>query len=252
MNSAIFGKTYRFYKYKFYKYHYTDNRRGAPDHYIAYMCRGKSRLVSKTGTVEINEGDIFYIPLGLPYQSYWYGEPEIEFISLGFEFFPESENADFCLQKIDCDQILKDSIRSIAVNTGINSETLGDFYTVLNFLLPYMEREVKNDRSETLTKAVNCIKENPNASVREIARLCGISESTLYALFRSQLGKTPNDTRLEILCEKAVFLLTTTDKSVQEISDDLGFSSTSYFRKILKKYTSQIPREIRKNRVYTL
>ncbi|MBQ4116900.1 MAG: helix-turn-helix domain-containing protein [Clostridia bacterium] len=52
--------------------------------------------------------------------------------------------------------------------------------------------------------------------------------------------------RCEILCEKAVTLLTTTDKSVQEISDMHGFSSTSYFRKILYRYTNNTPRDIRK------
>ncbi|MBE6762725.1 MAG: AraC family transcriptional regulator, partial [Ruminococcaceae bacterium] len=60
------------------------------------------------------------------------------------------------------------------------------------------------------------------------------------------LDKTPNQFRNEILCEKAISLLTTTNKSVQEISDTLNFSSTSYFRKILKAHTGKTPLEIRK------
>jgi transcriptional regulator GlxA family with amidase domain len=45
-------------------------------------------------------------------------------------------------------------------------------------------------------------------------------------------------------------MLTTTNKSVQEISDILGFSSTSYFRKILKLYTDKTPLKIRKEAVF--
>ena len=54
----------------------------------------------------------------------------------------------------------------------------------------------------------------------------------------------------EILCEKAVQLLTTTDLSVEEISNRLLFSSSSYFRKIFKKYTGKTPRQIRKDSQY--
>ena len=42
-------------------------------------------------------------------------------------------------------------------------------------------------------------------------------------------------------------LLTTTDASVQEISDRLGFSSGSYFRKVLRSYTGKTPGQIRKH-----
>jgi AraC-like DNA-binding protein len=83
-----------------------------------------------------------------------------------------------------------------------------------------------------------------------VADHCGISESGLYALFKKQLGKTPNDIRAEALCQKAIGLLTTTNKSVQEISDMVGFSSTSYFRKVLRKYTGKTPLGIRKDAAF--
>jgi AraC-like DNA-binding protein len=83
-----------------------------------------------------------------------------------------------------------------------------------------------------------------------VAAYCHVSTSGLYSIFKKQLGKTPNELHAEILCEKAVSLLSTTDKSVQEISDTLGFSSTSYFRKILKKHTGKAPLEIRKEAAF--
>ena len=97
-----------------------------------------------------------------------------------------------------------------------------------------------------IEKAIQLMTNNPNMKIFEVAKACNISEPGIYSIFKRQLGKTPNEVRLEILCNKAVNLLTTTNKSVQEISDLLSFSSTSYFRKTLHKYTGKTPREIRK------
>ena len=70
-------------------------------------------------------------------------------------------------------------------------------------------------------------------------------EEALYTAFKRH-GSTPNQTRQELLVRKAKQLLTTTDSSVQEISDQLGFSSTSYFRKILHRQTGKTPTQIRR------
>ena len=58
---------------------------------------------------------------------------------------------------------------------------------------------------------------------------------------------TPNTQRQIILCERAVELLTTTDRPIEEISTALGFSSSAYFRKVMREHTGMTPREIRKN-----
>ena len=111
-----------------------------------------------------------------------------------------------------------------------------------------MERETQ--LHPILDKATRYIFEHPNDRISAVAEHCNVSESGLYALFRKQLGKTPNDIRTEALCEKAVSLLTTTNKSVQEISDIVGFSSTSYFRKILRQQTGKTPLAIRKKAAF--
>ena len=75
--------------------------------------------------------------------------------------------------------------------------------------------------------------------------MCSLSEPHLYYLFKKAGEVTPNEYRQKSLCDRAVELLITTDNSVEAISDMLGFSSSSYFRKILKKHTGKSPREIR-------
>lgn len=250
MNSIIFSDCFRFIEISLYKYHHTDNRRGSPQHYIAYMEKGNCRLVSSEHTVEVREGDIFYIPMGLGYQSYWYGNSEIRFHSYGFSFFPDAEHRNYILQKINCDSALKERVATIPMmQQAIDSRTLGEFYSILAELRPLMKTEPTGRDEHIYRLARKYIYDDPEARASELARLCGISETTLYSACKRASGKTPNGIRQEILSEKAALLLTSTDRSVQEISDMLGFSSTSYFRKMLKRETGKSPREIRKNSV---
>ena len=72
-------------------------------------------------------------------------------------------------------------------------------------------------------------------------------ETALYTAFRRVRNTTPNTQRQIILCERAVELLTTTDRPIEEISTQLGFSSSAYFRKIIRAHTGLTPRMIRQN-----
>lgn len=228
------------------KYHYTDNRKGASHHYLAYMVRGRCRLVSRERTLTVGEGDLFFIPKGLCYQSYWESDDEIRFLSLGFRYFPESTDLEYLLQRIECPQELRLRVQQLPVSVRANSALLGMFYGLVSELLPYMEHRPPNPRQILAEKARDYLYRHTDCKVSDVARHCLVSESALYDVIGSVFGMTPNCLRQKILCEKAEQLLTTTDRSVQDISDLLGFSSPSYFRKVLRNHTGKTPREIRK------
>lgn len=247
MDNTLFSNPYRFYEILRNTYHYSDNRGGSPEHYVAYMLCGSCRITSPRGTIHANTGDVFYIPKGLPYQSYWYGKPEIRFLSFGFQQFPEAAQSPYALQIVDCSPELKARLQALPLGLNPNSATLGAFYTLLAALLPSMQTDAPNRNEQLYRAARQQLVADPAITATRLARALGISESSLYTVFKACGNKTPNAVRREVLCEKAVILLTTTDKSVQEISDLLHFSSTSYFRKILKLHTGMSPREIRRN-----
>ncbi len=248
INGAFFCDTFHFYEITRDKYHYSDNRAGSPEHYLAYMKHGRCRIVSEQGSIEVGSGDVFYIPKGLPYQSYWYSDTDegIRFCSYGFQWFPEAQNIQYILQVIPCDDETKQLVQSIPTQEMLTSEALGYLYHALAALLPKMKFDTLNRNEIVLRKAKKYIYDHPSCTVTDVARHCEISDSTVYTIFRNTAEKTPLDIKREILCEKAIFLLSTTNKSVQEISDMLGFSSTSYFRKVLKATNGKTPREIRK------
>lgn len=241
----LYGNFY-FINCKFNNYKYTDNRKGAPLNYLAYMKKGTAKIVSDKKTVNIKEGDVFYIPKNLGYQSYWYGE-EIDFLSFGFSSLNVREHTKFELQTVLCNENIISKINNIPINTGnVGCRELSMFYEVMADIIPLLECD---NAEKKLTEDIKkCIQDNPHASLSEVADMCLISEPYLYLIFKKNEKITPNTYRQTVLCKMGIELLETTDKKVEEIASVLNFSSSSYFRKILKKYTGCTPREIRKEK----
>ena len=100
-----------------------------------------------------------------------------------------------------------------------------------------------------LNRAESFMRSQQDFLIPDVARHCGVSESGLYAIFRAEKGCTPLAAKHRIQVEKARNLLITTDMSVENISDALGFSSTPYFRKVFEKETGKRPRDVRKERL---
>lgn len=194
--------------------------------------------------------EIFYIPKGLRYQSQWFGEDgdAVAFFSFGFYISPIEKS--FALQKIRPSAKAMELFTQLCREIPFTGKGIGTLYYFFEKVSESMQVVQMPYTHPTIEKAIEYINENPNRKISEIAALCNVSESGLYLLFKNHLHKTPNDIRLDILTEKAVVLLSTTNQSVQEISDSLGFSSTSYFRKILQARTGKSPLEIRKESVF--
>ena len=248
MNDIIFAREFRFYEIRINRYRYNDARIGAPLHYIAYMREGTGRLVGADRTVELAAGDFFYIPEGYPYQSYWKGEEVCRFDSYGFRHFPRPEGQAYPMQKMQADAEALMLLERLAQDKRIDCTSIGLFYQLLGCLMGRMDVGPESRKYQLVDAAENYMYEHTGYTAADVARHCGVSESTLYAAFREARGYTPTQARHRLLSERAVRLLTTTDMSVEAISEQLGFSSAIYFRKILAEQTGKTPRMIRRER----
>lgn len=248
MSDLFLTDNFNFRRLTFEKYRHTDCRRGSPMNYIAYMIKGNAEIVSEHNTIIINEGDIFFIPINLSYQSYWYGNEEIEFLSYGFLNIEARETLNFDLQVIDCNTELKNQVLKIPTEgSDLSCETLGIFYSVLSKIIPYLRQDQPISKTyETVIRAKKYISSHTDCSVSEVAKNCFISEPYLYIMFKEKVGCTPNEYRLKAKCKKGIEYLLTTDKTVEHISELIGFSSASHFRRILKSQIGLTPKEVRK------
>lgn len=246
MNDIIFSTGFHFCTIAFDKFHHTDNRNGAPSHYFAYMISGRCKITTDSENLEINAGDIFYIPNKCKYQSFWYGEPEIKFISLGFSYLPNFDDKTYPVQIVPHDDKAEEFFSLLSNPTPLTAGHIGLFYTLVGILLPLMKHSTLCRTKEIVELTRNYLIYHPYATPLELAKNCAISETALYAAFKKSSDITLNQLRNQLLLEKAKDILITTDKPVESVSDFLQFSSASYFRKKFKQYFNMTPKEMRK------
>ena len=240
---------YKSFAFKYYHTapgRHTDNSAGVVYHYIGYIYEGTARIVSEKGTLELQAGDLFYIPKGCRYHSYWYGTNGTFFDSFAFSAIPQNEPISYCLQKLTITPEVKILHGELAADRTVNPGSVAALYKLLWTLMPTMRHHTYDKGGVLARKLVNTIYELPDIPTEELAKGFNVSQSTVYHLLKKELGKTPNQLRQEAKCQQAVRLLTCTDLPVEEISARLGFSSSSSMRKILRVTTNKTPLQIRK------
>ena len=245
MLDAQFFKSFRFNLYE-RKRSYTRDVENCPYHFFRKVVAGKVRIVSGKIELYLQPGDYFFLPKGLKFRAYWTPENGIiQFYSFGFSLIPLSAPPDLQPQKLNCTPEEIAFFRELEENPQINPASVGTLYRFFGAVLPKMTVFQREKVDQQLDAALAFMQTNHSYTMADVARHCGISQCSLFLKFRKRLGKTPVEIRHQILSEEAENLLTATDLSVEEISSRLGFSSSSYFRKILKKTTGQTPTQIR-------
>ncbi|MCI8388138.1 MAG: helix-turn-helix transcriptional regulator [Clostridiales bacterium] len=226
------------------KAHQNDATYGIHTYYIARMRSGEGKFITLDGDImEVFPGDVFFLPMGLRYNSYWHGDNEICWDSFAFTVFPESNSEQFPMQKIHADAESIAIMDKLVSYEHVCSEAFGLLYTIIGRLLPNMKR--KNDKAAQLIKrAAQFLDDHPTATVGDTARYCNVSESGLYSAFRAN-GTTPVKLKQQRQVEYAIRMLTTTDLTVDSIAELCGFSSATYFLRILKRETGSTSKEIR-------
>lgn len=244
MDNIQFYKSFYFFECLFTKYHHTDNSAGTSCHHIGYIKSGKARFCIGDTVFEFSEGDVFYTPPSCKYHSYWEGE-EIRYDSYAFNIFPSKSSNEYGVQTLVMTDRAKDVLTELTRDKKVSCRSVGLLYELLDEALPFMVPTVRDLQKETISRARAYMRRNINCSVPELSRYLSMSESAVYSLFREKLSSTPISEKNKIRTEMALELLSTTDMSVEQISEKLGFSSAAYFRKVLKTFCDKTPRELR-------
>jgi AraC-like DNA-binding protein len=94
------------------------------------------------------------------------------------------------------------------------------------------------------------MEDNPDMTIGEIARVCGVSEGYFRKLFKEYSGENPVYFRQKHRIEKAKQLLLLDTYSVGEIAETLHFSDIYHFSNTFKKATGMSPQNyIKQNRI---
>lgn len=102
---------------------------------------------------------------------------------------------------------------------------------------------------DALTKqAMDYIEENLGKplKVSDICKALNISKTALYNMFRTSLNCTVNEFITNKRLSRSKILLTTTDKPIVTVSEEIGFTDYTYFCKLFKKSMGVTPLKYRK------
>ena len=257
MDNIRFYNSFYFTTCIFQNVHHTDRSSGVLSHHVGRMLRGTARIVTDRGErLSLSKGDIFYMPLGMRYHSYWYPDEgdggTVEFESYRFDLFPCHSGRQYALQMLYPDADALSDLDRLSENKEVNCISVGLLYAFLGKMFPTMQRvDLDHDRA-LFSKARRYIDLHPHFRVSDLARHCAISESALYAFFRSYANTTPIALKNRILAEKAITLLGTTDFSIEDIAATLGIQSVAHLRKIVKQYAKKTPSELRREQRLSL
>jgi transcriptional regulator GlxA family with amidase domain len=85
-----------------------------------------------------------------------------------------------------------------------------------------------------------------HVTVEEIARRLAVNRSHLSRVFRNHMDISIRDYLLGVRINRAAFLLSMTDESVENIAEQVGFNSLVVFSRMFKKLTGETATAYRK------
>ena len=229
-----------------------------PFHVLSYVNRGRAIFQNQYKTITLEEGDVFFIPMGEKYRSEWSGGEIVYCTSVFFAFEsgkdPTAENA-YRLCKLEGEMCEKFANAIKCLMSQKNKDvfysytSMSLFYSMCENLFENMEATPRRNNTAVIQNAIDHIERNFDSeiSVRTLAELCNFSESRFHHVFKELMGITPIEYKHKVAVEHAVLYLGSEHGyTIEEVSDKCGFSSSIYFRRVFKKIMGRSPREYKK------
>ncbi|HEY8934095.1 MAG TPA: substrate-binding domain-containing protein [Cyclobacteriaceae bacterium] len=104
-----------------------------------------------------------------------------------------------------------------------------------------LDKKFINDFGAVVEKNIG----NVDFNVNDMARELGMSRVQVYRKVKALLGYSVNDYIVNARLKKAKYLLINTDKTISEVSADVGFSSANYFSTAFKNKFHLSPKEFK-------
>lgn len=208
--------------------------------------------------IHVVPGDIIFVPITSRYISEWKGNPEVSYISMHFIFdWPAifSRHRDFLLQKVTVEdaehvrQIFEYVLANYDQDEVSQLTVLSKFYDILSVILPKLQTRQRKEIDARISKAIAYMEKHytDDISIENLADISTMSVSRFFPNFKKAMGVTAIEYLNHYRVSKAIILLMNdSDLSIENISEQVGFESAAYFRRVFKKVTGKSPREYRK------
>lgn len=245
------------------RHHYCERPAGAPEH-ILILCvagRGWAEVDGEHVSVEANQALV--IPAGAPH-IYWAddGKPW----SIHWVHFKGTVSAYF-------PNLLPDDVYTLPVAPETVDQLEGLFHEcyrtflgsfawqrmvhvtqTLHYLLGHLffnnsafSPVLRSSQSHNLENTLDYLSENLSESLtlQDMADHANMSKSHFSRCFKEQTGFSPVDYFIHLKVQHAAMLLTFTNKTVREVSFEVGYEDPYYFSRIFKRIIGLSPTDFR-------
>lgn len=129
-----------------------------------------------------------------------------------------------------------------------NHKRLKNFFADKTVIQKEMLTDVDKGFIEKLRQLIDEHLSEPELSVEDLGEKIGLGRVQLYRKTKALTGYSPNELLRTARLKKASALLASTEKTVAEVSYEVGFSSPSYFTKCYKDYFGESPTDFLKRK----
>lgn len=217
---------------------------------LAFIVKGRCDMVAEDGqTLSISEGDVWFLPKHIPYRSSWTANGTVEFLYVEFDLdsCSVSYNRFQRIHAPDSLPLFKKTLSSY--NSGDTVGALSGLFAILERFLPLLSHRIDSNHSRILP-ALNYLHENyaSPVSVSKLAKLCAMSESYFYSVFKSATAESPIEYKNTLKIDNAVRLIEQ-GETLESVCEALSFSSPAFLRRLVKRQTGMLPKDIKKNKI---
>lgn len=227
---------------------------------ILYCTKGSGTLLLDNCTHIIPPNTALFMPASYPHEYYpnediwdihWvvpsgYASNDIlqHFGLTKPSIFPlsQTKTLDHIFQKMH--QALRaDSVFGNYRAAGFLYDFLIEFYRIIS------AETAASSPNSALIKAVDYINFNfkEKITMDDLCAASGVSKQYLCLLFKNTLGSRPMEYIAKRRIQAAKELLISTDKSIENISEEVGFCTPSYFCKLFGRYEGMTPSAFRRS-----
>ncbi len=230
-----------------------------PSHTLLWFKNASGKITNADGRITIvRQNQLTYMAKTLEYRvDFFNTAPEqVDSVVIHFQMtdingrdIAPSLRPELCIKNVDIStgmaiDLLAEEFRK---NVVCIPETNAVIYKIIAQICQNRRQKTTDYKYACIKEGIELLENDSDLTIRDIARLCGVSECYFRRLFREYSGDSPMAFRQKRRIEKAKALLLSDMLTPQEIAQELHFSDVYHFSKTFKALTGLSPRRFVKN-----
>ncbi len=153
-------------------------------------------------------------------------------------------------------EIILSKVTEIEAELKENDESSNfEIMTIFSRIATCIYKGFNSLKQENLINSITPISDyiklnyNKPLKIETLLEKFNITKGTLFRLFKLNLNSSPLQYQTQLRVKRAKYLLKFSNKTIKEISEEIGFTDSNYFARQFKSITGYTAREYRKTKL---